>query len=79
MGQGGDGAATGVDGTGAQPSGKGETGVAVEGEQREVLVLLEVTVEPRQNLLAVRRVVGGVQVDGDHRRRPASGADEQLG
>ena len=67
------GPATGVDRPRPQPGRQGEAADAVQHEQREVLVLLEVAVVARQRLSAVRRVVAGVDVQDDLGRRRAAG------
>ena len=73
------GPATGVDRPRPQPGRQREAALAVEDEEREVLVLLVEAVVEAQDLLAVRGVVAGVEVEHDVRRRRPPRADEQLG
>ena len=57
--------ATGMDRARPQPGRQREATAAVVDEQREVLVLPVVAVVARQRLLAVDRVVAGIDVEDD--------------
>jgi hypothetical protein len=73
-----DGPAGGVQGARPEPTGQGEAGVALEGQQRQVLVLAVIAVVGRQRLPAVRGVVGGVDVEDELSGWRGAGADEQI-
>ena len=54
-----------MDGAGPQPGRQREAAVALVDEQRQVLVLAVVAVVAAERLLAVHRVVGGIDVEDD--------------
>ena len=51
---------------------------AAEHVGRQVALLFVITVEETLLLMAVQRVVGGVEVEGDLRRRHRMGLDKQA-
>ena len=65
----------GVDVRGPQPG--AEQVVAAEDVQRQVAVALVVAVEEAAELVAVDRVVGGVEVEHDPLGRPGVGLEEE--
>ena len=58
-------AATGVDGPRSQPGRQRKTALPIEDQQREILVLIEVAMKEAQNLLAMRRIIGGIHIEDD--------------
>src|SRR6516164_8721356 len=71
--------ATGVDGARTQPGGQGKPRNAIEGEQREVLMLIEIAVKPGQDLLPMGRIVRRIQVNDDRGGHGAARPGEQFG
>ena len=63
---------------GTKPCSQREPALAVERQQREVLLLVEITVPERQLLLTVSRIVGRVQINNDPRRFRAARFDERF-
>ena len=61
-----------------QPRRQRKSGRPVKDEQREILVLIEVAVKETQDLLAMRRIIGRIQIEDDMRRRRPPRAQEQL-
>lgn len=76
--QGPDRAATGMDGARAKPGRQGKTRRAVEGVEREILMLVIVAVKATQDLLAMRWIIGRIQVDDDERWCLPTCADKQF-
>jgi hypothetical protein len=67
-----------VDRARPQPGGQGEAGGSVVDEQRQVLLSAVMAVITPERLPAVDRVVAGVEVEDEFRRRLTARAEEQL-
>jgi hypothetical protein len=72
------GAGAAAHGPGTQPGGQREAAVTIQRQQREILVLAVVAVVAGQRLVAVGRIVGGIQVNDHVRRRLPACADEPI-
>ena len=72
------GAEGGVTGAVPQPDQQDHVVLGAGDDDRQVLILLVVAVEHDQLLLPVRRVVEGVEVEGEVRRRRVEGLEEQI-
>ena len=63
----------------SQPGGQRKATLAIEDQQREILVLIKVAVKEAEHLLSMRWIVGGVYIEDDEGRGCPTGLDEQFG